>query len=389
MAQITAAYWRYADHGKGDFPEGDDFDDFYSEHRNLLREDVWQNFYTLDFLLEETSAQFYRLPNLQDLPDTTGELGKPRRQNQIGHFSKLPRWAHLVVRTYHKKKPALSATVVAQIATSTLQQSINRLLENSATQVQPYSETQAFFWLTTLGLFSHRDPDLEYLWDPRFPFGGEIAVGQRDLWAWEAHYSPELWWSSADEPVRLEPDLDGTRRSSVDGCGCGWPEGWGVVSEAWTSGWDPEVGSAEEVAFLAGVALEETKGLLSEADGGGGTPNYAMRSHILLGVLSAAFEADAEREARATQMAKAMVEAGRLANEAAAEEWIQRAMEAASRYANELDGVRPEGPDWAAVFRKMLEENGQLFWQWVPRKQEEKSKEFNFRLSPPIKLGEK
>ena len=37
------------------------------------------------------------------------------------------------------------------------------------------------------------------------------------MWAWEAYYSRKLW-DSID--ASLEPDLDGTRKSEADWCGC-------------------------------------------------------------------------------------------------------------------------------------------------------------------------
>ncbi|OAR02109.1 hypothetical protein LLEC1_05476 [Akanthomyces lecanii] len=340
FAQIIAATWRQANHGKGDFPERDDFDDMYVQHQNLLHEDVWKEYYTPKFLREETTSRFYRLPDLQDLPDTTGDMGKPR-QKGVGHFSKLPRWAHLVVRT-HRKKPEIPVAVLTETATTTLRQSIARLQEeNPEAQIQPYSETQAYFWLKRMGLDSPYRPSVKWLWDPDYAFGAEVAIGEKDLWAWEAHYSPELWASSASAAARLEPDLDGTRESGV--IGCGWPESAGLVVEAWSSGWDPEVGSAEEVAFLAGIALNETEELLADA---GRTLNCAIRSHILLGALRAAC-------------------------------------------AQQLGNVRPASTEaWAGVFRKMLEENGQLFWQWVPRKFEKWSKDCAFRLEPCVKIPE-
>lgn len=354
----------------------------YAQQRGLLHEDVWKEYYTPAFLLEETTAQFYRLPDLQDLPDTTGDMNRPR-QKGVGHFSKLPRWAHLVVKT-HRKKPDFPVATLTEIATTTLRQSIARLREdNPAARIQLYSETQAYFWLKKLGLFSSYRPSDKWLWDPDWPFGAEVAVGEKDLWAWEAHYSPELWASPAAEVTRLDPDLDGTRKSDVTGCS--WPDGYGLVAEAWNSGWDPEVGSTEEVAFLAGIAVKETEELLADATR---TPDCAVRSHIPLGTLRAAFEADLEREESIARLSKAVVEAGRLDDEAAAREWIRRALKIAEKYAHELGNVRPASAEvWAGVFKKMLEENGQLFWQWSPRKGERRGlRDFTFRLKPAVKI---
>lgn len=384
-AQIAAAVWRHADNGKKDLPGADDFDVIYAQHRALLHEDVWREYYTPAFLREETTARFYRLPDLRDLPGTTSDIDHPQ-QDGAGHFGKLPRWAHLVVRT-HWRKPEFPVEVLAEIATATLRRSIARLQqENPAAAIQPYSETQAYFWLNTMGLFSDYKPGAKQVWDPPWPFGAEIAVGERDLWAWERHYSPALWASSAAAAARLEPDRDGTARRPAHGPG--WPDGFGVVVEAWSSGWDPEVGSAEEVAFLTGVALRETEALLADTVL---TPDFAIRSHILLGVLRVACEADAERrEESLGRLRRAVVEAGRLEDEASASEWIRRAVDIADKYARQLDGAWPDDAEATArVLGKMLGENGQLFWQWTPRKRDERWGDVTFRLGPAVKmLGE-
>ncbi|KAJ2979747.1 hypothetical protein NQ176_g3061 [Zarea fungicola] len=325
----------------------------------------------------DTSARFYRLPDLQDLPDTTGDMGKPR-QKGTGHFNKLPRWAHLVTKT-HQRQPTLSVTDMTQIATSTLQQATLRLRQdNPQLHIEPYSATQALFWLKEMNMFSSRKSSFEWVWNPPHPFGASVALGEYDMWAWEAHYSSQLWVSSASEPSQLEPDLDGTRPSEVTGCG--WPEGAGVVVEAWGSGWDPEVGSTEEIAFLTGVALKESEGLFDD----GSITNYAMRSHILTEVLRAAFVADADRDESVKKLSNPVVNGGRLADDATATEWIRHALKIAEEYAHKSRGLRPENKEqWVELFQQMLNENGQLFGRWKPNKRHNESREFMFRLQPP------
>lgn len=205
-----------------------------------------------------------------------------------------------------------------------------------------------------------------------YDFGVNVALGLYDMWAWEAHYSPELWASSANEPLLLEPDLDGTGKSEVSGCG--WPEGAGVVAEAWRSGWEPEVGSEEEIAFLAAVALKETEGLVDMSS----NLDYAVRSHMLLGVMRAAFVAD--RDDQVENLKKGMVQAGRLDDDTTAEQWIRQALIVMEPYTRKLHGLWPDAEDdRTRLFRNILEENGQLFarWQFSPR-----LKEFAFKLKP-------
>ena len=49
-------------------------------------------------------------------------------------------------------------------------------------------------------------------------------------------------------------------RKSRDGVKwCGMPDG-GVGVQGWWRGWEPELGSEEEIGFLAAAAVKETEG---------------------------------------------------------------------------------------------------------------------------------
>jgi hypothetical protein len=223
-----------------------------------------------------------------------------------------------------------------------------------------------------MNMDSAPNPPPRHEWNVPYDFGVNVALGVYDMWAWEAHYSPELWASSASEPLPLEPDLDGTGKSEVSACG--WPEGAGVVAEAWRSGWEPEVGSEEEIVFLAAVALKETEGLVDMSS----NLDYANRSHMLLGVMRAAFVAD--RDEQVHNLKNWMVEAGRLDDETTAEQWIREALMVMEPYTHKLHGVWPDAEeDRTRVFRNILEENGQLFARW---KFSPQLKEFDFKLKP-------
>ncbi|KAJ0344634.1 hypothetical protein COL26b_009970 [Colletotrichum chrysophilum] len=354
--------YRSSDQDEGIFASPDEFDEFYVEHHDLLKEDAWREYYSSSLLSQPTSSLFYRLPDLQDLPDSSDPLAQPRHKG-IGHLTKLPRWAHNVVRTC-RRQPSLPAETVTQIALDTLEKTILRLREDYPS-VQPYSETQARFWLKCMKIDSLREPSKE-TWNPN-DFGISVAQGAFDVWAWEAHYSRERW-EAVDAP-RLEPDLDGTRESEVTWCGL--PDG-GVGEMARSRGWEPEVGSEEEVAFLAAVAVKETEGVDMR------DLNYGMRSHILLGLMGAAF--GAEKGQQVEEVKQRMVAGGRIdANRV--EQWIREALMVMEPYVRKKDGWPASEQDRSEMLRQILVENGQLFARWSLS---ESSKEFNFELKPRI-----
>lgn len=180
--------------------------------------------------------------------------------------TKLPRWAYTVVRT-RRRQPHLSVATVTRIALDTLQETIISRLRGGdgggdfppeGAQIEPYSETQARFWLNNMKLDSPPGPSFAFAakeegWHPS-RFGVRVAQGAVDVRAWEAYYSPKLWNSAEARIASLEPDLDGTTRES-EVSWCGWPDG-GVGVQAWWRGWEPEVGSEEEIAFLDAVAVK-------------------------------------------------------------------------------------------------------------------------------------
>jgi hypothetical protein len=368
VAQIAAGIFRWSDQIESELPSADDFDTFYAQHHQWLNQDAWRHYYSTHFLAQATSARFYRLPDLQDLPDSSDPLGAPRLQKGTGHLTRLPRWAYNASRTA-SRQPTLPAESKTQIALSTLQQTISRQRGAGYPSVSPYSETQARFWLERMGMYSARAAPKE-AWR-RYNFGAKVAQGWYDMWKWEAYYSRNLWDSVEARNAYLEPDLDGTRKSEVTWSGL--PDG-GTAFMAWTRGWDPEVGSEEEIGFLAAVAVKETEGVI-EVD----NLDYAMRSHMLWGVMRLAFES-AERERLMEDLKRGIVKTGRIDDETKAEQWIQKVLMVMEPYVQKSDAQWPAAvEDRSELLRHILMENGQLFARWTLSPL---SKEFNFELGP-------
>ncbi|KFY09541.1 hypothetical protein V492_05466 [Pseudogymnoascus sp. VKM F-4246] len=363
LAQIAAGIYR----SEVQFDEQvtpDDFEKFYAQHQQLLNQDAWRQYYSPAFLAQATSSRFYRLPDLQDLPDSGAEVGDPRKKG-IGQFTKLPRWAYNASRTAGRS-PTLSVETVTQLAVSTLQQNILRLRRDHPS-VQPYSATQASFWLKYMNMDSYNPTPKKHMWRPN-NFDIYTAQAGFDMWAWEAHYSRELWESEEARVRPLEPDLDGTRESEVRWCGM--PEGAYVEVAAKQRGWDPEVGSEEEIELLAEVAVNEMESI--EASNW----DYEIRSHMLLGVVRAAFEAD--REKYMEDLKRSIAEAGNI-DESKVERWIQEVQKVVEPYVQKWDVWPAAVEDRGELLRQILVENGQLFagWRLSPT-----SKEFDFMLKP-------
>lgn len=365
MAQIAAGINRCNEDytGRDDFLSPDDFDTFYVKHHELLNQDAWKQYYSPTLLAQATSARYYRLPDLQDITDSSGPLWQVQ-QKGIGHFTKLPRWARNATGTA-RRSPTLSMATITQIALSTLEETTSRLRKDHP-GVQPYSATQASFWLKEMKI-DFSGPTRKEEWKPN-RFDVFAAQGGYDMWAWEAYYSPKRWDSMEARIAPLEPDLDGTRKSEIRWCGM--PDGCAVEWDARRRGWEPELGSEEEIEFLAAVAAKETESIEM------GNLDYAMLSNMLLGVMRAAFET--EREKHIEDLKERIVEAGRL-DGSKAEQWIKAVLMVMEPYVQKWV-VRPTATkDRSELLRHILVENGQLFARWnLPPT----SKEFNFELKP-------
>lgn len=195
-----------------------------------------------------------------------------------------------------------------------------------------------------------------------------LAQAGFDTWAWEAHYSQKLWDSVEARIAPLHPDLDGTRKSEVNWCGM--PDGYFVKAMTRLRGWEPEVGNEEEIEFLTAIAVKETEGIEVR------NWDYGLRSHMILGVIRAAFETEWEKHME--DLKRKIVEADCI-EESQIQPWIQEVRKVVEPYVKKW-GVWPAAvEDRSGLLRHILMENGQLFGSWniLPA-----SKEFNFELKP-------
>jgi len=157
---------------------------------------------------------------------------------------------------------------------------------------------------------------------------------------------------------------------------CGLPDG-GIEVQAWWRGWEEEVGSEEEVEFLAAVAVEEIAGLglegmdMDELD-------LSIRSHILIAAMQAAVKDGQERECFLGELERRMVQKGRIGKKRAGR-WAREALGIMEPYVCVWQGVWPGAEERGEMLRRILVENGQLFARW---RVSPLSKQFTFELGP-------
>ncbi|KAF1828091.1 hypothetical protein BDW02DRAFT_635394 [Decorospora gaudefroyi] len=354
VAQIAAAYYRWTDQLNGDEDLNfSDFDAFYTAHHALLHPTAWRSYYSTTFLTQPTTTRFYRMPDLQDLPDSSSPLCLPRENPVSEHVLRLPRWAYTVGRTRHRQ-PLLPFDTITKIALRTLDAVLTRL-HAAYPSTPPFSESHARFWLdeyyTPPTAESKPRKDIREVWGPHH-FGLNVASGLYDIHSLEAQYLAQLSSGKAVEPEPSKPEF----------WWVGFPDG-GTAIDALQRGWQEEIGSEEEVEFLAAVAMEETAGLgagaikMDELD-------CSIRSHILLAVMQAALVKNMqEREHFLGELEKRMVQKGRIGEERAGK-WVREALEIMVPYVRVRQGEWPDTEERDEMLRRILVENPLLFARW-------------------------
>ncbi|KAF1935461.1 hypothetical protein EJ02DRAFT_460354 [Clathrospora elynae] len=398
LAQIAAAYYRWTSQLNGDDPLTFlDFDAFYTAHHALLHPTAWRSYYSTTFLTQPTTARFYRMPDLQDLPDSSSPLCLPRDNPVSEHVLKLPRWAYTVGRTRYRQ-PLLPFDTITEIALRTLEAVLTRL-HAAYPNTPPFSESHARFWLdwyhkppiaeskpdlNSSASFTHFSfeealptntntqlegeekkipsspsptsdlsprKDNREAWGPHH-FGLNVASGLYDIHSLEAQYLAQVSSGKVVEPEPSKPVF----------WWVGIPDG-GTASEALERGWQEEIGSEEEVEFLAAVAMEETAGLgagaikMDELD-------CSIRSHILLAVMQAALVKNMqEREHFLKELERRMVQKGRISEERAGR-WIREALGIMVPYVRVWQGEWPNTEERGEMLRRISVENPLLFARW-------------------------
>lgn len=333
----------------------DDFDKFYARHHELLDESAWRHYYSSSFLTQSSTHRFWRLPDLKDLPDSDDQTGLHREKGP-GRANKLPYWAHNVVQTYHRQ-PLLSTPKMVEIALQTLKQSILRLQANNVS-VESYSETQARFWLEHLHLNRGRSEPRGYGENALYYVSEYIPAGRIDVLSWQKFYTAHRWLSAEGRTTFLAPDADGSEYHVLK------PDnefqGGNDTIECYR-GWTPEIGSEEEIDFLASVAIEELRHVTDL-----GALDYVHRSHMLMAILRIA-EADDQADATTT-LGREFLKTTRFEDSFAAEEWINQALDIMRPYVRhwteEHVALGTDTRNRMTLLGRILLENGQLFGRY-------------------------
>ncbi|KAF7713170.1 Uncharacterized protein PECH_001715 [Penicillium ucsense] len=342
FTQLMAALYREDPLLESDTPSFSDFPTFYQKHYDILGPSVWRSYYSLSFLTQKATTRFYRPPDLRDLPGSSYPLFEDRQPMpedllaEPSQLLRIPRWAFTVVCT-RAKQQFLPSTTITALALTTLEATINSL-HRDYPRVQPYSEPLARYWL---------DQVVPAFGPGPCAFGELVAMG-----FWNIHWLSGRYVAQVTGQEFTQPEKKYWYT---------WPDG-GTDACAAYRGWKEEIGSEEEVQFLAAVACQETAGL-SDKESALGEFDLSVRSHILLAIMQATVKDQAARAEFLDDLEERMVRASIIESERV-KLWMSEVSKIMESYTHEWQGKWPGSGKGESTLRRILVENPQLFAFW-------------------------
>jgi ubiquitin carboxyl-terminal hydrolase L3 len=179
----------------------------------LMYSSLWKGYYTKDLMMSPEAKQYWRLPDLQALPDfaekTQTQKRHLRRLSQEEPY-RLMRFAFAVVQKYlssNSRRGWLVKQSLAALQTTTMR------LRAKNPSLPPYSETRAYFWIQLVhaALASLKDSAIEAALAKvpleRLSFSSFRALFDMDPNMWREYYTPKTWDSIEARMAFLPPDL--------------------------------------------------------------------------------------------------------------------------------------------------------------------------------------
>ncbi|KAF7592418.1 hypothetical protein BBP40_000266 [Aspergillus hancockii] len=137
----------------GSLPQPDRFKEFLEQNPGLMQGRSWDEYYTTDALFSLEAKEAWILPDLKPLPQYLSQMKTsetPENDIQIpkGNAETYQRFAYGVVKALKSTKRRRAAIINETLPI--IQSYIIHLRAQSPGALEPYSETQAYFWIQML-----------------------------------------------------------------------------------------------------------------------------------------------------------------------------------------------------------------------------------------------
>ena len=192
----------------GVFPQPEQFQEFLVQHPDLMDGNSWMPYYTKDFLFSADAREHWRLPDIEDLPPLKHQIEKKKvhdskNRPSVGNAEVLRRFAYAILKTAKLTNQRRAAVINETFPV--IQSHIMRIRAQSLQAVEPYSETQAYFWTQMLYAAVESFPPSSGLDITKLSYES-FKVLFPDLLAaddvWKEYYIPEQW-NSVEARMRI------------------------------------------------------------------------------------------------------------------------------------------------------------------------------------------
>ncbi|KAI5464985.1 hypothetical protein BGZ63DRAFT_350120 [Mariannaea sp. PMI_226] len=217
LYQIQAAAIAFqAERSFTKFPSQADFGEILLSTPTLMNSGLWKSYYSKDLLFSPGAREYWHLPDLQPLPSfklQTTDSGPDIMPQVMENSYRLPRFAFAVVQKTLSSK--LRRGGVVKQALESLQASTIRL-RASNNLINPYSETQSYFWIQLVhallkSLEINATSPSQAMTEADVPGAKLTFDAFRVLFdlsgdEWKTYYSPGVWDSIQARMAFVPPD---------------------------------------------------------------------------------------------------------------------------------------------------------------------------------------
>jgi hypothetical protein len=257
----------------GQWPTWDSFQDVLLHSPLLMHSGLWKEYYSKDLLFSPEAKEYWRLPDLQALPDSyqispTKATNHARRNSQEEPY-RVMRFAFSVVQK-HMSSNVRRGGMVKQALASLQSTTMQLRAKNPA--IPPYSETQAYFWIQLI----HAALVSESLRPPTKASNNELSLhvplsqlsfpSFRALFdieptTWRFYYQRNTWESIEARMEFVNPDLKPLPNvihiPSLDNISRALNQQMDSIKPDMAA----ELPSMEDLAFRAAIVLEDSKAI--------------------------------------------------------------------------------------------------------------------------------
>jgi hypothetical protein len=182
----------------------------------VLKPDVWKSYYSESLMLDPKTAMYWRASDLRKIcAPTVSRCFIPQLPKSDSRAPRVERFAFAVVSLYLGFSVPSKRWIIEQ-ALAVLESCTMRLRCKNPT-VQPYSETQTYFWISHIHGILASIPYFEPIPCRNVVSGLPcvLNITLEDLMAanlvspvaWQQYYSPKVWHSMEARMKTIQPDI--------------------------------------------------------------------------------------------------------------------------------------------------------------------------------------